>query len=60
MKTEYTAVSNIISQYLPGLSCGSVDPTTVLPEFIEKLNASGYEKIINAKQEQLDKWMAGK
>lgn len=60
VKTEYTAVSNIISQYLPGLSCGSVDPTTVLPEFIEKLNASGYEKIINAKQEQLDKWMAGK
>lgn len=60
VKTEYTAVSNIISQYLPGLSCGSVDPATVLPEFVEKLNAAGYDKILEAKQEQLDKWLASK
>ncbi len=60
VKTEYTAVNNIISQYLPGLSCGSVDPVTVLPEFVEKLNAAGYDKILNAKQEQLDEWAASK
>jgi putative aldouronate transport system substrate-binding protein len=56
VKTEYTAVSNVISQYLPGLSCGSVDPQTALPEFIEKLSAAGYDKIIEAKQRQLDIW----
>jgi putative aldouronate transport system substrate-binding protein len=60
VKTEYTAVSNIISQYLPGLSCGSVDPATALPEFVQKLNAAGYDKILKAKQEQLDKFLATK
>ena len=60
VKTEYTAVSNAISQYLPGLSCGSVDPDVALPEFIEKLNAAGYDKILAAKQEQLDAWSAQK
>lgn len=60
VKTEYTAVSNVISQYLPGLSCGSMDPETALPEFIEKLNAAGYDKILAAKQEQLDAWLENK
>lgn len=60
VKTEYTAVSNIISQYLPGLSCGSVDPAEALPKFVEKLNAAGYDKILSAKQEQLDKWLTTK
>ncbi len=57
VKIEYTAVANVISQYLPGLSCGSLDPATALPEFIEKLNAAGYEQILQAKQEQLDLWI---
>ncbi|MDD5936436.1 MAG: ABC transporter substrate-binding protein [Clostridiales bacterium] len=57
VKTEYTAVSNVINQYLPGLSCGSVDPATALPEFINKLNAAGYDKILAAKQTQLDEWI---
>ncbi len=60
VKTEYTAVSNVINQYLPGLSCGSMDPETALPEFIEKLNAAGYEKILAEKQEQLDAWLENK
>lgn len=60
VKTEYTAVTNVINQYLPGLSCGSVDPETALPEFVEKLNAAGYDKILAAKQEQLDAWLKTK
>ncbi len=57
VKIEYTAVTNVISQYLPGLVCGSVDPETALPEFIEKLNAAGYQEILNAKQEFLNVWV---
>jgi putative aldouronate transport system substrate-binding protein len=60
VKIEYTAVSNVISQYLPGLSCGIFDPAVALPEFIEKLNAAGYDKIIAAKQAQLDQWILNK
>lgn len=56
--TQYTAVSNVASQYLPGLLCGSVDPETELPAFIKALNDAGYQDIIAAKQEQLDAWLA--
>ena len=28
VKTQYTAVNNVINQYLPGLRCGSLDPET--------------------------------
>lgn len=55
-KTEYTAVINVIQQYLPGLMCGSVDPTTELPKFLERLEEAGLGKIISEKQTQLDAW----
>jgi putative aldouronate transport system substrate-binding protein len=57
VKSQYTAVANVISQYLPGLVCGSVDPEVDIPEFIERLNESGLQDIIAAKQEQLDAWV---
>lgn len=59
LKTQYTAVNNVISQYLPGLTCGSLDPATEIAKFVEALNDAGYQEILTAKQEQLDAWMAG-
>ena len=58
LQTQYTAVSNVIKQYLPGLSCGSVDPSETLPVFRQALKDAGYDDILNAKQEQLDSWLA--
>ena len=58
VKSQYTAVANVISQYLPGLVCGSVDPEADIPEFLEALNDAGLGDIIAAKQEQLDAWAA--
>ena len=58
VSTQYTAVNNVASQYLPGLLCGSVDPETELPAFIQALNDAGCQDIIAAKQEQLDAWLA--
>lgn len=58
LQTQYTAVQNVISQYLPGLMCGSVDPETEIEKFVNDLNAAGYQDILNAKQEQLDAWKA--
>ena len=58
VKSQYTAVANVISQYLPGLVCGSVDPEVDIPEFIAALNDAGLPDIIAAKQEQLDAWAA--
>ncbi len=60
VRTEYTAVNNVISQYLPGLLCGSLDPETAVSEFEYKLHTAGLGNIITEKQKQLDKWLAGK
>lgn len=60
LKTQYTAVSNVVKQYLPGLLCGSVDSSTVLPTFKAKLSSAGLNTIIAAKQTQLNKWFASK
>ena len=60
LKTQYTAVGNVISQYLPGLLCGSLDPDTGIEKFVNALNDAGYQDILAAKQEQLDAWMSQK
>lgn len=60
VKTEYTAVTNVINQYLPGLVWGSIDPETELPKFLDALQEAGLDDIIAAKQEQLDAWAVQK
>ena len=60
VKTQYTAVLNVISQYLPGLICGSIDPDTEIDKFVTALNDAGYKDIIEEKQKQLDEWKASK
>ncbi len=54
---EYSAVTNVIGQYLPGLITGSMDPAEI-PNFIDKLKAAGMDKIVEAKQQQLDQWLS--
>lgn len=58
LKTQYTAVNNVIAQYLPGLICGSIDPDTEIEKFVQDLNDAGYQDILKAKQEQLSAWTA--
>ena len=56
VKTEFAAVTNVINQYKLPIETGSVDPDKMLPEFINKLKASGIDKVIAEKQKQLDEW----
>ncbi|WNS41828.1 ABC transporter substrate-binding protein [Paenibacillus sp. MMS20-IR301] len=58
IKTEVSAVNNVINQYKVALETGSVDPEKILPQFNEKLKAAGIDKIIAEKQKQLDEWLA--
>lgn len=58
VKTEYSAVSNVVAEYKLALENGAVDPDKALPEFISKLKAAGIDKIVAEKQKQLDKWAA--
>ncbi|MGG4552499.1 ABC transporter substrate-binding protein [Paenibacillus humicus] len=59
VKTQMSAVTNVVNQYLPGLVCGVLDPETSIPKFVKALNDAGAEAIIKSKQEQLDQWIAG-
>lgn len=60
VKTEYTAVNNVIQQYLPILSTGAVDPEVSIPDFVEQLKLAGLDTIIAEKQAQLDLWLENK
>lgn len=48
----------MINQYLPGLSCGSLNPDTEMDAFLEALDDAGMQTVIEEKQKQLDAWKA--
>lgn len=56
VKTEFTAVTNVVNTYKQGLECGVLDPEKELPKFIAELKAAGIDRIIAEKQKQLDAW----
>jgi len=58
VKTEMSAINNVKNQYLPGLITGALDPETTIPKFVKALKDAGADRVIKAKQEQLDQWLA--
>ncbi|WP_019909473.1 ABC transporter substrate-binding protein [Paenibacillus sp. HW567] len=60
VKTQISAVNNVVNQFLPALVSGSVDPDTIIPKFISALKDAGAQAIIDSKQKQLDQWIAAK
>lgn len=58
--SQYAAVNNVIMQYYCGLDCGSVDPETTIPQFVQALKEAGIDDIIAEKQAQYDAWRAQK
>lgn len=56
VKTEITAVTNVVNKYAVSLESGVLDPKTKLPEFIKNLKDAGIDKIIEEKQKQIDEW----
>ena len=58
VSSEVAAISNVINQYLPGLSCGSLNPDTEMDTFLEALDDAGMQTVIEEKQKQLDAWKA--
>lgn len=58
VKSQMSAINNVVSQYLPGLVCGVLDPDTTIPKFVQALNDAGAQTIIKEKQKQLDEWLA--
>ena len=58
--TQITALQNALNTYRPALETGSVGVAGV-EETLQKLNdalyAAGLQTVMDAKQEQLDKWL---
>lgn len=55
---EYTACTNVMDKYYKALMSGAVDPVSVMQQAGEELEAAGLDKVIAAKQAQLDAWLA--
>lgn len=53
---QLAALETVAAKYRRGLECGSLDPATELPKFIEELKNAGIDEVIAAKQEQMDAW----
>jgi putative aldouronate transport system substrate-binding protein len=53
---EYTALTNVYSEYQKSIEYGMVDSEAAIAEMEEKLKAAGYETYMAEKQSQLDAW----
>ncbi len=53
ISNELTAISNVVSEYAPGLESGTTDN---YDEFIKKLKDVGVDKLVAEYQTQLDAW----
>lgn len=57
---EYAACVNIMNKYYYALMDGTVDPESTIAQANQELEVAGIDKIIAAKQEQLDAFLAAK
>lgn len=56
VKNEVAACSSVLNEYRNGLELGAMDPSVEIPKFLDKLEKSGINKILEEKQRQLDEW----
>ncbi len=55
---QLAALSEVSTQYIAQLTTGSVDPERGIEDFNNALYQAGLQEIMDAKQEQLDAWLA--
>lgn len=60
VQNEIASVSAVVQEYQLSLDTGAVDPESVMPEFLNKLEQAGSQVIIDEIQRQLDEWNANK
>jgi len=58
VKTQYAAVSDVITQYQAVLGLGVADPATELETYRSALKAAGIDEVIAENQRQYDEWKA--
>lgn len=58
VETELAALANVAGEYALALCSGTVDPETALPDFLEKLDAAGMQKVVDEANAQLEAYFA--
>lgn len=58
VKTQYAAVSDVVTQYDSILGYGVTDPAAALEEFRSALDAAGIDDVIAENQNQFNEWKA--
>ncbi|MGB4659348.1 MAG: ABC transporter substrate-binding protein [Mobilitalea sp.] len=58
VSSEYTALTNVYNEYAFQLMYGFTDPTTGIPEMVDKFKSAGLDTYMTAKQAALDSWAA--
>lgn len=56
VKTEQSAIGNVVSQYASGLLTGELDPEEYIPKMQEEMKDAGMDNFIAEVQTQLDAW----
>jgi putative aldouronate transport system substrate-binding protein len=56
VQSEISQCQSVRQEYLPALELGTVDPDAVLPEFLDKLDKAGAQKIVDEMQKQINAW----
>ena len=56
VSTEVAGFGNVLDEFGKSLYTGSVDPDEYLPKLLEKLEATGIDKVIDEMQRQIDEW----
>ena len=60
VQNEVAACVNVTEAYALTLNMGAADPATVLPEFLQKLEDAGIQKIVDEANAQLEAFLAAK
>lgn len=58
LESQIMSCQKVVSKYDGALTCGFLDPDTVIPMFLQELEEAGIDTIIAEKQRQLDIWLA--
>ena len=58
VSTQVAAVASVVDEYYKTLVFGALDPETIYPEFLAKLEAAGVNDILTEMQTQIDAWLA--
>ncbi len=58
VENEFGALANVAAEYVLPLCTGAVDPDEKIPEFLEKLDANGMQKVVDEANKQLSDFIA--